>query len=70
MISHCKSCSAEIVWATTPGGKSMPLDAKHETLWLIEACAVGAPPTCRPVQVRRSHFATCPQADQHRRTTP
>jgi hypothetical protein len=26
-VSRCRSCGAEIVWATTEAGKAMPLDA-------------------------------------------
>lgn len=66
MTSHCNSCGAEIIWAKTPAGKDMPLDVKGETLWIVEGGA-GQPSTCRPVQVRKSHFATCPNAAQHRR---
>ena len=56
--SKCKSCGAKIKWATTPGGKKMPLDlgttvARLENgLW---------------TKVHVSHFITCPQADQHRK---
>ena len=26
-MSRCRSCDAEIIWTSTPTGKSMPLDA-------------------------------------------
>lgn len=66
-MSQCKSCGAEITWAMTPAGKNMPLDAKGKTLWLLEG---GATETvkCRPIVVRTSHFSTCPDADQHRKS--
>jgi len=49
----------------------MPLDDKSETLWLIDGDSINAPDaTARPVQVRKSHFSTCPNADHHRRRTP
>jgi len=67
-MSRCNSCGAEIIWAKTPGNKDMPLDAKSETRWLVEGGA-GTPVTCKPIQVRVSHFSTCPNADQHRRRT-
>ena len=67
-MSKCSSCGAEIIWAKTPAGKNMPLDAKPETRWIAEGGG-GQESTCRPVQVRVSHFSTCPNADQHRRST-
>lgn len=66
--SRCKTCDAEIIWIVTPSGKSMPVDAKAETLWLLEPDGgQGGSARARPVQVRKSHFSTCPQADEHRR---
>lgn len=65
--STCSGCGAAIVWITTAAGKSMPLDARAETLWLLDAEGAQTGSTrARPVQVRRSHFASCPQADQFR----
>lgn len=65
-MSQCKTCNAEIIWAKTASGKTMPIDAKSETMFIVEGGA-GELVTCRPVQVRKSHFATCAQAEQHRR---
>ena len=67
-MSTCKSCGASITWATTPAGKSMPLDAKGETMYLVEG-GVTTTVTCRPVVVRRPHWAACPGADAHRKTS-
>lgn len=68
--SQCKSCGAPIVWIVTPAGKNMPLDAKTETLWLLDAeGAQEGSPRAKPVQARRSHFSSCPNADQHRRAS-
>jgi hypothetical protein len=65
--SCCKSCGAEIVWVVTPAGKSMPLDAKAQTVWVLEPeGATAGSPKAKPVQARGSHFATCPNADEHR----
>lgn len=64
-MSQCKSCGAELMWATTPAGKSMPLEAKGETLWLVEG-GVNTVVKCKPVVVRRAHWAQCPGAGQHR----
>lgn len=67
-MSACKSCGAGIRWVKTPAGKMMPLDDKAKTLWLIDGDSINAPDaTARPVQVRESHFSTCPNADEHRR---
>jgi hypothetical protein len=72
-IEHCRSCNAPIVWAVTNGGKGMPVDAEpvddgHVELrpsthgrgviaTVLEAEALFAGP------LRKSHFATCPDAD-------
>jgi ketosteroid isomerase-like protein len=60
-MTTCKSCSAEIIWIKTKAGKSAPIDAKAIKVfvksgdgWILE---VG----------HQSHFATCPNADQHRK---
>lgn len=65
-MSQCKSCGAEIIWAKTPAGKNMPLNADGEKRFLVEGGATQII-TCRPIVVRTSHFSTCPNADQHRR---
>lgn len=56
-ITRCRSCRSMIIWFRTASGKNMPVDAD----------------TVRPdddaLDLSRhvSHFATCPQANQHRR---
>lgn len=68
MASNCKSCNAAIIWVKTVNGKTMPLDAEPVGgTFLVESSQAGMQPTARAVAVRRSHFATCPQADQHRK---
>ncbi len=68
VTSLCKSCGADIVWIVTPAGKAMPLDAKATTMWLVDGeGAQQGSPRAKPVQVRQSHFATCPHAEEHRR---
>jgi hypothetical protein len=69
-VSRCKSCGAEIIWAVTTNGRRIPLDAEPEVdapgLFRIE---IGGPPP-GAFAVRKlytSHFATCPNADQHRK---
>lgn len=80
MSAACKSCGAPIIWAKTAKGKAMPLDdtpTPAGTFILLEAnaltndlSAVTAPKEYdgkRPRPRYTSHFATCPQAHQHRR---
>lgn len=55
---QCKTCQAPIVWMPTKQGKSMPVDAH----------TVGDGDQVFDVtRGHISHFATCPQADDHRR---
>lgn len=65
----CRSCQAEVIWALTAAGKKMPLDAKpvsgfvlDDDLWL------DAPTILTTGKIYVSHFATCPNSDQHRRS--
>lgn len=79
MTTVCSSCEREIVWALTARGKRMPLDADPVEEWTdlrgkfvlrdgVALAAVNAPPEAGE-QVYVSHFATCPQAAQHRRAS-
>jgi hypothetical protein len=57
MATTCKTCTLPIVWLKTKQGHNMPVDAD----------------TAKPGDVlfdgtrHTSHFATCPQASEHRR---
>lgn len=79
-MSKCRSCGAKIIWIITPAGKKMPCDpepvyfkpAQDGELRLVTANGTIARGTkaekaedalCGYV----SHFATCPNADKHRR---
>lgn len=72
-MSACRSCNAEIVWATSAtSGKPMPMDLKPDPkgqFVIVSGKARRA--TAEDDRLHRerftSHFATCPQADQHRR---
>lgn len=63
---RCRSCGAPVEWAELASGKRMPFDppivpvaTKHdEDMRLIETV---------DTSVTRSHFSTCPEADQWRR---
>ena len=81
-MAFCRSCGAEIVWIITAKGKAMPCDVKKikgvrakfgDTLLVTEAgtiervdvrAPIGGVPS---VEGYISHFATCPNADTHRR---
>ncbi len=62
--SKCRSCGAPIVWVVMrPSGKKMPLDAKPVTRIVLNLDDDRG-------EVRDtylSHFATCPNAAQHRK---
>jgi hypothetical protein len=72
---HCRSCDAPIIWATTPTGKAMPIDAEPveggnvvifdgpEGPLAVVTHASQAPDKAR----YRAHFASCPNASQHRK---
>jgi len=67
----CRSCGAPIVWVVMfPSGKRMPLDAKP--LHGLIRVEPGAPATGHmrgkdAEDLYVSHFATCPNAAQHRK---
>lgn len=77
-MSKCKSCGAEIIFVPTGHGKKMPCDARQIRFDEM----VGGPDLVVTLdgEVIRgkisetgaergyvSHFATCPDADKHRR---
>lgn len=57
-ITRCRSCCAMIIWFTTESGKNMPVDAHT-----VE-------PDDEELDLTRhvSHFATCPNSAQHRKS--
>ena len=78
-MSKCRSCGAEIKWIKTFSGKSMPVD-NHPIyfseggsgIFVTDGGAVIHGTECPKNQANArvgyiSHFATCPNADQHRR---
>lgn len=75
---RCRSCSTEIAWATSPTGALMPIDAAptpdgnvaihRDQRGDLHARVLKAGE--EPLEHERrgtSHFATCPNADAHRR---
>lgn len=70
-MSACATCKAEIRWVKTQRGAAMPLDvdpADDGRFVVLDGVAVVCDPLFHPREPRyRSHFASCPQAAQHRR---
>lgn len=78
MTAQCRSCGRDIWWATTPGNSLIPLDAQpHPAGNLAVHRERNGDLIARPLKgdeeprsdERRgiSHFATCPNANAHRR---
>jgi len=57
-MSKCKSCGSDIVWQKSSAGVNMPLDEKVITIITEDGIIAKG---------RISHFATCPNADLHRK---
>jgi hypothetical protein len=79
-IARCRSCGAEVRWVSTKADRRMPLDAwpsRDGNVQLVadqgqlvaEVLRSGraAEARARGLELFRSHFATCPNADAHRR---
>lgn len=76
-MSKCKLCGAEIIWTRMQSGKAMPVDAQphyfrpdddgHFTFITPEGETMKGEPEEMGIRGYISHFATCPNADQHRR---
>ena len=61
-VSRCRSCHQPMYWAPHPvTGKQHPVSVKH---------AEAVEPTGIEYGQGISHFADCPNAEQHRRTKP
>lgn len=63
-IRACSSCSAPIVWFKTAAGQSHPVDAGTVSAGDLQ---LDLKTKSRPEGKHMSHFATCPNARQHRR---
>jgi hypothetical protein len=74
-LAQCGSCNGAVIWASTSNGKSMPVDAVPVEDGNVEVLRAGGRVVATihgqapmiPVPLRKSHFATCPNADQHRK---
>lgn len=73
-MATCKSCGADIIWVRFGTGKTMPVDfapsadgnisiATKDGLALVISERHRTP----DMKLHKSHFATCPNAKQHRR---
>lgn len=62
----CSSCGAPMIWTDTEGGRRMPVDAKP-TKGIVLGFGGRATPSAKVVDVYTSHFATCPNANAHRK---
>ncbi len=65
-LAKCKSCGASIIWVKSATHRDMPLDAEPKQGLIIRK-RDGMHPVAVMTDVYRSHFATCPNADQHRK---
>jgi hypothetical protein len=68
----CRSCGAEVEWATWDSGKAMPVDIapdpKGKLVVFAGKVRVATPDDDKLKRERRtSHFATCPNSDMHRK---
>jgi hypothetical protein len=76
--ARCRSCGERILWAETVKGRRIPIDVQpaHDGNIRLEPQGQHAPPLAivltgqieNNTQRWRSHFASCPNAAQHRRT--
>jgi hypothetical protein len=76
-MNKCRSCGANVLWAKTDLGKSMPVDPEpvpdgnvelYRTPKGLQVVVHGKEFTPDPrATVHKSHFATCPNAQRHRR---
>jgi len=72
-MARCNSCGADIEWATTASGKSIPLDiepAANGNLAFVNGRthAYTAEDARLGRERRITHFVTCPQRDEWRRS--
>ena len=79
-MSKCKSCGAEIKWIKTKSGRAMPVDPECHSMFRCDGSAVLITEDGEVIKGELcsfeqganatgyfSHFATCPNADSHRR---
>lgn len=66
-MPKCRTCDAEILWVRMEdSGKGHPVNPKPVSM--VQVTERGERTSGRVISVYESHFATCPQADEHRKT--
>lgn len=69
-MAKCSSCGAQIGWGKTLAGKPMPIEPHAEGNLVIRAGRIhvlSAGENSQGETRFRSHFASCPNADRHRK---
>lgn len=77
-MPQCRSCGAQIDWVVTKAGKNMPVDPEYvdwndaeDRMVLVtdqgNVYTVDHNKNYSSVRGRISHFASCPNADKHRK---
>ncbi len=72
-IKECRTCGAEIIWTITTTGKKMPVDAEPDSAGTFVLTEDGSDVRAKVDNAYRgpkhqSHFATCPDRADHRRS--
>lgn len=75
-IATCGTCGARVVWALTTGDKAVMVDAdpvEDGDRWLVKGklaapVSVKADPEVEQAARYKVHFATCPDAEAHRKS--
>ena len=71
--SRCRSCGAHVIWAKTQSGKNIPVDLQEIVGGNLRILDVPSGKFAKVIQAKpdvkayRTHFASCPNADGHRR---
>jgi hypothetical protein len=60
--SKCRSCGARIQWVEMESGSRMPLDVNSQRMVVVGDDGKG-----HVLAAFTSHFATCPNASEHRK---
>jgi hypothetical protein len=74
-VSTCSSCAARVIWVLSNKGNPVMVNAEPEDdgdHWLVKG--TGAPPVAvkaaeevKHAALYKVHFATCPNAEAHRK---
>mgnify|MGYP001559241447 CR=1 FL=1 len=66
-MSKCRSCGAKILWTVTCKGKNMPIDFDEDLTEEFKHASFYKTTVDFDISRMRSHFYTCPNAEQHRK---